>query len=54
MTEVPGRARLAQVALGETPAHLLVTGAEVVNVYIGEVVRGLLQVKSRGYLSLRL
>ncbi|MBI2467948.1 MAG: adenine deaminase [Candidatus Rokubacteria bacterium] len=33
------RARLMRVALGEAPADLLVTGATVVNVYTGELIR---------------
>jgi adenine deaminase len=39
MTEAATRRRLLGVALGETPADLLATGGDVVNVYTGEVVR---------------
>ena len=38
--EEPSRRRLLDVALGAGPADLLALGADVVNVYTGEVVRG--------------
>ena len=34
-----GRRRLVDVGLGAAPPDLLVTGADVVNVYTGEVIR---------------
>jgi adenine deaminase len=39
MTRARGRRRLVEVGLGAAPPDLLVTGAEVVNVYTGEIVR---------------
>jgi adenine deaminase len=39
VTDVVPRRRLLEVALGETPPDLVLTGGDVVNVYTGEVLR---------------